>query len=207
MDVAVGVEDVEGEVGPGDLFLLVCILLGLVYVDKELGSRLSSCKGQGKQKDIRVRCLSCLICDFAFLRSMTRLLTPSTDPRPLRRSGLTLGCWSSTSCGIGALVTDAFSLAPPVFLLFGAVDLYSLVPLEASDLESSTMAVVRWRGGAMVRKAQRHNAEIDEICSMSQEEGRNGLAGLFQGGNQVAAHWTRTEILRFVGGQTRQNDT
>ena len=34
MDVAVGVEDVEGEVGPGDLFLSVCILLGLVYVEK-----------------------------------------------------------------------------------------------------------------------------------------------------------------------------
>lgn len=59
----------------------------------------------------------------------------------------------------------------------------------------------------MVRKAQRHDAEGDELCSMSQDEGRNGLAGLFQGGNLVAAHWTRTEILRFVGGQTRQNDT
>lgn len=158
------------------------------------------------QEHPEIEWFSCLICHSASLRSMTRL-TPSTDLRPLRHSGLTLGCWSSTSCGIGALVTDAFSLAAPVFLLFGAVDLYSLVPLEASDLESSTMAVVRWRGGAMVRKAQRHNAEGDGLCSMSQKKGRNGLAGLFQGGNLVAAHWTRTEILRFLGGQTRQNDT
>jgi hypothetical protein len=34
--------------------------------------------------------------------------------------------------------------------LFVAVLLNSRVPLEASDLESSTIAVVRWRGGAMV---------------------------------------------------------
>lgn len=27
---------------------------------------------------------------------------------------------------------------------------YSLVPLEASDLESSCIAAVRWRGGAIV---------------------------------------------------------
>jgi hypothetical protein len=51
----------------------------------------------------------------------------------------------------GALVTEAFSLAAvPVFRLFGALVLSSRVPLEASDLESSTIAAVRWRGGAMV---------------------------------------------------------
>lgn len=40
----------------------------------------------------------------------------------------------------------ALSLAGLRDLDFG----YSLVPLEASDLESSCIAVVRWRGGAMV---------------------------------------------------------
>lgn len=58
-----------------------------------------------------------------------------------------MGC----SVVIGALVTEALSLAAvAVFRLFGAVVLNSRVPLEASDLESSTMAAVRWRGGAMV---------------------------------------------------------
>lgn len=55
--------------------------------------------------------------------------------------GHTLG----SSCSTGALVTD-LSLAGLRDLVFG----YSLVPLEASDLESSCIAVVRWRGGAMV---------------------------------------------------------
>ena len=32
---------------------------------------------------------------------------------------------------------------------------YSLVPLEASDLESSTIAVVRWRGGAIASRSSR----------------------------------------------------
>jgi hypothetical protein len=34
------------------------------------------------------------------------------------------------------------------------VVLNSRVPLEASDLESSTIAAVRWRGGAMVSRAR-----------------------------------------------------
>jgi hypothetical protein len=62
----------------------------------------------------------------------------------------TLGCSSATSALAGALVTGALSLFAPVLRLFVAVLLNSRVPLEASDLESSTIAVVRWRGGAMV---------------------------------------------------------
>ncbi len=58
-----------------------------------------------------------------------------------------MGC----SVATGALVTAALSLtAVLVFRLFGALVLNSRVPLEASDRESSTMAAVRWRGGAMV---------------------------------------------------------
>ena len=68
----------------------------------------------------------------------------------------TLGCSSDCSCITGALVIDIFSLDTTAALrLLGAVDLYSLVPLEASDLESSTIAAARWRGGAMVPMAQR----------------------------------------------------
>lgn len=56
---------------------------------------------------------------------------------------------------MGALVTEVLSLAAvPVFRLFGALVLNSRVPLEASDLESSTSAAVRWRGGAMVSRAR-----------------------------------------------------
>lgn len=62
----------------------------------------------------------------------------------------TLGCSSVTSALAGALVTGALSLFAPVFRLFVVVLLNSRVLLEASDLESSTIAVVRWRGGAMV---------------------------------------------------------
>lgn len=55
---------------------------------------------------------------------------------------------------MGALVTEAFSFAAA-----GLRDLvalwYSLVPLEASDLESSTIAVVRWRGGAIASRSSR----------------------------------------------------
>lgn len=62
----------------------------------------------------------------------------------------TLGCSSAGwSWLTGALVAGAFSFAGPVVLRFGAVLLYSLAPLDASDLESSTRAAVRWRGGAM----------------------------------------------------------
>lgn len=59
------------------------------------------------------------------------------------------------SAVIGALVTETLSLAAVVvFRLFGAVVLNSRVPLEASDLESSTIAAVRCRGGAMVSGAR-----------------------------------------------------
>ena len=64
--------------------------------------------------------------------------------------GCSSACWLSTT---GALVIEAFSFAAA-----GLRDLvalwYSLVPLEASDLESSTIAVVRWRGGAIAPGAR-----------------------------------------------------
>lgn len=53
----------------------------------------------------------------------------------------------------GTLVIEALSLAVAAALRFGAALLYSRVPLEASDLESSTIAAVRWRGGAMAGTA------------------------------------------------------
>lgn len=67
----------------------------------------------------------------------------------------TRGCSSVFWCStMGALVTEAFSFAAA-----GLRDLvalwYSLVPLEASDLESSTIAVVRWRGGAIASRSSR----------------------------------------------------
>lgn len=62
----------------------------------------------------------------------------------------TLGCSSAMSGLAGALVTGALSLFAAVLRLFMVALLYSRVPLEASDLESSKIAVVRWRGGAMV---------------------------------------------------------
>lgn len=65
--------------------------------------------------------------------------------------GCSSACWLSTT---GALVIKAFSFAAA-----GLRDLvalwYSLVPLEASDLESSTIAVVRWRGGAIASRSSR----------------------------------------------------
>jgi hypothetical protein len=51
-------------------------------------------------------------------------------------------------------VTETFSFAAAG--LRDLVDFwYSLVPLEASDLESSTIAVVRWRGGAIASRSSR----------------------------------------------------
>lgn len=71
----------------------------------------------------------------------------------------TLGCSSATSVLAGALVTAAFSLFAAVLRLLVVV-LNSFVPLEASDLESSTIAVVRWRGGAMICVARREGRQI-----------------------------------------------
>lgn len=64
---------------------------------------------------------------------------------------------------IGALVTGALSLEALAGLrLLGAVALYSRVPLEASDLESSTSAAARWRGGAMGADWRGRRREIEQ---------------------------------------------
>ena len=80
-----------------------------------------------------------------------------------------------------------------VFRLFGAVFLYSLVPLEASDLESSTIAAVRWRGGAMICRAPQGGRRYIRNDQWTEEDivkARKGLQA-DSGVTLVAAHWTR----------------
>lgn len=95
------------------------------------------------------------ICESCRFRSLFSVLCMGcglvvVSSAPYAWCGHTLGCSSAGwSWLTGALVTGALSFAGPVVLRFGAVLLYSLAPLDASDLESSTRAAVRWRGGAM----------------------------------------------------------
>lgn len=131
--MAVGVKNLEGQIGPRDLS-----------------------KAQ-REPGISSGFLSFFVNDSGCQRlpgvsSMTRGQSLHFARIPLG-TGRTRGCsWAAFSAVLGTLVTEAFSLAAaPVFRLLGALVLNSRVPLEASDLESSTMAAVRWRGGAMVQ--------------------------------------------------------
>ena len=104
-------------------------------------------------------CCSILLCCHGLLSSAS-LICFTAD---ILTEKLTRGC-SSGSALTGALVTEAFSFAAPVFL-FGAVALYSRVPLDASDRESSAIAAARWRGGAIANGAeQKVRIVINGVC-------------------------------------------